>query len=137
MSFSKPREILRDGVPYKSFELMRYCSKLNQTVVGGFSKLLQYFIAEHSPDDMMTYVDADWSNGRHLSAFGFNYDSYKDPIEFWINKETLERDYPHVLLKNLGLEKEIDYSQKSEFLKEHKLISVLNSGSYKYVKRLK
>ncbi|KGE14510.1 hypothetical protein [Sphingobacterium deserti] len=59
----------RDG--YRSFELIRFCHKSGYRIVGGLSKLLKAFIHDFNPDDIMTYVDRDWSQDSNLSTLGF------------------------------------------------------------------
>lgn len=70
-TFSGARKITREGKEGRSYELIRACNLLGTTVVGGMSKLLKAFIREHQPDDIMTYVGLDWSEGRMYEQFGF------------------------------------------------------------------
>lgn len=137
MSFSKGRPIQRDGMKYNSFELLRYCNKLNMTVVGGVSKLLKHFIKEQSPDDIMTYVDADWSDGKALETFGFELVGYKDPIRLYLNLTSGEREYEDFLREKLGLRGVPDPGElRAEFINAG-YAPVRNSGSYKYILDLK
>jgi hypothetical protein len=46
------------------WELIRFSSELNCTVVGGFSKLLSYFIKTYKPKNIFTYCDRSISNGN-------------------------------------------------------------------------
>lgn len=46
------------------WELIRFSTKLNCTVIGGFSKLLTYFIKVHNPLNIFTYCDRTISNGN-------------------------------------------------------------------------
>ena len=91
--FSRPCSIRRDEEVYHSYELMRFCSKLNTNVVGGFSKLLLTFINKNKPDDVMTYLDLDWSRLRSYSQHGFENVGYFKPIEFVITEDN-NRVYP-------------------------------------------
>lgn len=139
MSFSKARDMTRCGQIYKSFELLRFCNKLNYTVVGGFTKLLNHFIKELNPEDIMTYIDADWSNGQSLKSIGFKLEGFMKPMVFWLNIKTGEREYPNLVLQNLGQPKELFLQQDKldDFLLKHGYSKVYNSGSYKYIMRLK
>ena len=139
MSFSKSRKIVRDDVVFNSYELLRFCNKLDITVVGGFSKLLHYFLKMHTPDDVMTYVDSDWSDGRSLMGMGFEFSEGIPAMEFWLNINTGEREYPHLVLtkhkKSLHvLESE---TEKNSFLTQHAYVQVYNSGSYKLILKRK
>jgi hypothetical protein len=53
------------------WNLNRFCNKLNVNVVGGASKLLQYFIANYSPSRIISYADKDWSTGHLYENIGF------------------------------------------------------------------
>lgn len=133
MSFSKGRQIKRNGVMYNSYELLRFCNKLNTTVVGGVSKLINHFIKNQDPDDIMTYIDADWSNGNSLVSLGFKLADYKPEMEFWLNTNTGEREYPHIVLKNYGKSMDNAVFNKDRFLNHYGYKTITNSGSYKYI----
>jgi len=139
MSFSSGREIERNGKIYNSYELLRFCNRLNITVVGGFSKLLNHFINMYQPDDIMTYVDADWSDGELYTKLGFEYADKVPPMEFWLNQLTGLREYPRFVLKMKNLPMTILESakDKSRFLRENGYLQVFNSGSYKFILKLK
>ena len=126
MSFSKGRKIMRDDRLYNSFELLRFCNKLNHTVVGGFSKLLKVFIEEVQPDDVMTYVDIDWSSGNIYEKNGFSLVDQIPPIEFWLDLQTGQRVYPKKLTED-------EKKNWKNLIEEKKSLKVMNSGSYKYI----
>jgi hypothetical protein len=65
-TFGKPRY----NKKYE-YELLRYCNKLNTNVMGGFSKLLSYFIKIYSPKSLITYADRRFSNGNVYLKNGF------------------------------------------------------------------
>ncbi len=92
-SFSGAKKIIRNNVTHRSFELIRFANLLNLTVVGGFDKLLQHFIREQHPDDIMTYADADWSSGESYQKLGFERVGEVEPQTFWVNSLTFDRQY--------------------------------------------
>jgi hypothetical protein len=67
MTFSTPK--FTKGYDY---ELVRYCSLLDITVVGGASKLLKYFIKGHK-GSIISYSDRRWSTGALYKKLGFEY----------------------------------------------------------------
>ena len=71
-SFSNGRRF-RDG--HLSYEWIRYASLQNLRVMGGMSKILNHFIEEIKPDDIMTYVDTSRSDGSAYTALGFKTES--------------------------------------------------------------
>lgn len=145
MSFSKGRPMPRRGTMYQSFELLRYCSLLNITVVGGFGKLLNHFIKRVKPDDVMTYIDADWSGGESLSRFGFVCQGKTAPQQFLLDLRTGERVYPHrvhqlpkKVIKNTleSMNNSPDGPKEVLPALHDGILQVYNSGSYKYLLKL-
>jgi len=54
-------------------ELLRFCSKLNCVVMGGFSKLLSHFLKTYEFEKLMSYANGDISNGNVYVKNGFNF----------------------------------------------------------------
>lgn len=69
--FSAGRRMHRLPAHQRSFELIRYCCKSGVSISGGLSKLLQHFVAERAPGDLMTYVDLQWGQGQSFRKIGF------------------------------------------------------------------
>ncbi len=67
---------------YRSHELIRFANLLSMQVVGGMDKLLQGFIREQKPDDIMTYADMDWSDGKSYLKLGFELVGQTPPLVF-------------------------------------------------------
>lgn len=67
------------------WELLRFSSKLNHNVVGGFSRLLRYFIRSHAPASIITYSDKAWSIGEVYESNGFNFLHTIPPSYFYTN----------------------------------------------------
>ena len=63
----------------KVYELTRFCNKINTNVVGGASKLLNYFIKTYSPQSIETYSDNLISDGHIYQNLGFEYVHDSDP----------------------------------------------------------
>ena len=53
------------------WNLSRFCNKLNTNVIGGASKLLNYFIKTYNPSRIVSYADKDWSIGALYQTLGF------------------------------------------------------------------
>jgi len=128
-TFSKSTPIMRDGTPYQSFEMIRYCSENGFTVVGGLSKLINHFIETASPDDIMTYIDLEWSKGRSFEQQGFKNMGFTPPQQFWINPNEMIRYYPHRLPAGL--------SDVPDEMHKHNFFRINNSGNLKFIKLLK
>lgn len=73
MTFGIPR-----FTPGYSYELIRFCSLLDVTVVGGASKLLKYFRNNYI-GSIVTYADRRWSTGKLYETLGFSYSHSSEP----------------------------------------------------------
>ncbi len=136
-TFSKGRNVQRNELTYRSYELIRYCSELNITVVGGLDKLLQKFIRERHPDDIMTYADRDWSDGRVYENLGFKKTGIMPPQTFWVDPRSGFRIFPNKLrelvLREGWVSPESEWIDPETILKARGFRAVCNSGSLKYV----
>jgi hypothetical protein len=72
--------------------------------------MLKYFVEEKNPGNIMTYIDADWSDGQNFSKLGFKLIDKTPPLFFRLDKN----------------KKRIKVPDKNE-------ADVMNSGSYKYI----
>jgi len=57
-------------------ELLRYCNKLNHTVVGGLSKILKYVANRNNIDSIISYADRRWTanlNHNLYESSGFTF----------------------------------------------------------------
>ncbi len=114
-SFSNAKKFIREGQEYRSYELIRFANYKGFTVVGGLNKLLKMFIDEHAPDDIMTYADADWSDGTNYEKIGFERIELTHPLSFELDNETFTRNLAD----------------------ENTKIKIYNSGNWKFLMKLK
>lgn len=85
MTFGKLRQQKRFNADYDSaWELVRFCNKLNTSVVGGASKLLKRFIREVKPTRIVTYADKRWSDGNLYFKLGFEHKHDSKPNYFYV-----------------------------------------------------
>ena len=65
MIFTKPRVGFGNGkqIPGR-YELTKFASLLDTTVVGAASKLLKYFIRNSDATEIYSFADRRWSNGH-------------------------------------------------------------------------
>ena len=122
-AFGRSCPIQSEDKTYRSHELIRFCSLLNNTVVGGLSKLLHHFIRSVKPEHIMTYVDREWSEGSSYLKLGFSIESITKPQSFYISPDGT-RHYAREILKLNSVEE----------LKELNWIAVENLGNIKLVK---
>ena len=90
-TFSNARRWIKEGNEIRSYEWTRYASLPDLRVSGGMGKLLKAFIKEVKPDDIMSYADLEWSEGKVYERLGFKAEMMKDPVVFTVDPETWER----------------------------------------------
>jgi hypothetical protein len=90
-TFSEPRTMNRGGVEVKSYEWVRYASLGAIRVTGGMGKLLNYFIQDVRPQEIMSYADLDWSRGNSYIKLGFTFLERTEPIEFYVDRSSMKR----------------------------------------------
>lgn len=101
-AFSAPRPMKRGEEVLNSYEWVRYASLSGERIAGGMGKLLQHFIRAHSPQEIMSYADKEWSDGDAYKKLGFELVSESDPIDFIVDT----RDFRRYSLKKLRRENE-------------------------------
>ena len=61
----------RKKMEESGWNLSRFCNKTNHSIVGGASKLLNYFIKLKNPTRMVSYADKTWTDGNMYYKLGF------------------------------------------------------------------
>jgi hypothetical protein len=67
------------------YEMYRFCSLLNHNVMGGASKLFNYFIRTYSPKTIVSYCDKRWGTGGVYTKLGFVH-SHDSAPNYWYVK---------------------------------------------------
>ena len=124
-TFSNARIFEQNGQPFRSHELIRFASLPGTNVVGALDKLLNAFIREKSPDDIMTYADLEWSDGRSYKRLGFEERGNMPPRKVFINVQSM--------LRVRALQESVDLPERSPA----EYLTVYNLGSIKYVRAIK
>lgn len=83
MAFSSLRKATGLISKDNHYELIRFCSEQNVSVIGGASKLLSYFIKKYKPLEIISFANRDWSNGNLYKTLGFDFVKYTEPGYFY------------------------------------------------------
>jgi len=89
MTFGNYRRSLGKNTIENEYELYRFCSKKYTNVIGAFSRLLKFFIKNHSPKKIITYANYDWSsidNNVYIKN-GFKFCDITKPNYWYFNSE--------------------------------------------------
>ena len=135
MSFGKQRLSL-GGYSDKGWELYRYCSLLNTTVIGGASKLFKHFLKIFKPLQIISYADRSWSkDSEHIlyRKLGFEFDSYTKPNYHIITGNVRSNRFnfrkSELIRKYCCTEQETEH----EFCLKQGWYRIYNSGNLKYI----
>lgn len=117
-----------------TYELLRFCNKINISVVGGASKLFKHFLSIVDPDKIVSFSDRSHSQGSLYRTLGFHAVSMTDPGYVWVNiynDEYLNRTQCQKNnLTKLFNDVTIDIENKTErqIMEEHGYARVYDSG---------
>jgi hypothetical protein len=84
MTFGNLRRSLGQKSKEGSYELLRFCNKLNTTVIGGASRLFKYFIDNYDVKEVISYSDNSRGGGDMYKKLGFQFESETEPNYYWI-----------------------------------------------------
>lgn len=90
MTFSKLRRIVsrHSDIDSDTWELVRFCSLLNTTVVGGASKLFKYFCDTYSINTIRSFSDNAHTTGGIYTQLGFVRIRDTEPNYIWVEANT-------------------------------------------------
>lgn len=90
-AFSNARRWIKDDRKISSYEWIRYASIEGIRIVGGMGKMLNSFINEVHPDDVMSYADVSWPDGGKVYArLGFQEENLVERPGFTCRKFRLK-----------------------------------------------
>lgn len=98
MSFGKPSKAKGQKNIPGHWELLRFCSLIDTNVVGGAGRLLQAFIKNHTPTQILSFADKRWSTGHLYKMLGFS-EEHQTSINYWYIKNN-QRFHRFGLRKN-------------------------------------
>jgi len=106
MTFGKPMQNKYKG--NNNYELIRFCSKKNYTIVGGASKLLTFFERKYKPNLIISYANRRWSKGNLYFKLGFKHIGNTSMNYFYLKENKL------ILLNRMKFQKHKikDYYEK-------------------------
>lgn len=134
MTFSKS-SISKGGVADElTWELNRFCSKLDTSVIGVASKLLKYFTKNFEWTNIFSYADRRWSNGNLYQKLGFSSDGETGPNYWYISGS--KRYHRFNFRKDVLKSKLKIYDEnlsESELMILNKFDKIYDCGSYKFI----
>lgn len=94
MTFGKLRQSMGYIPTDNDYELIRFCNKLNTSVIGGASKLFKYFIRHYKYNSIISYSDNSHSLGNLYENLGFKLHHDKIKLNYyWVIDNKREHRY--------------------------------------------
>lgn len=114
------------------WELIRFCNKLNTSVIGGASKLFKFFIKNHNPNEIVSYADRRWSNGNLYKKLNFSHIYNTNPNYFYVINKKRENRFKyqkHKLVKD-GYDENMS---EHEIMLSKGIYRIYDSGNMKFI----
>ena len=136
MTFSPVRHTIGTGknTSDEIWELVRFCSKLNISVVGAASKLFKYFINNYPVNIIRSFSDVARTKGTLYQVLGFKYLRDSKPGYVWIDNKT-DIAYSRINAQKSNIktflhDDTVDLNQsEKEIMESHGFVRVYDSGT--------
>ena len=134
MCFGNLRKNLGSNARNGEYELLRFCNKLNTSVIGGASKLLNFFRIQYNPIQIISYCDLRWSNGKMYEILGFTLSHVSRPNYFYINKNNKIRENRFKYRKDLLVKEGFDENKSEhDIMLERGIYRIYDCGCKVYI----
>lgn len=131
MTFGQLRKNLGSKTKEDCWELLRFCNKLNTTVIGGFSKLLTYFKGNYKYEEIISYCDLRWSIGDVYVKNGFKKVSLSKPNYFYVKQ--IKRLNRFNFRKSELVKQGFDANKtEKQIMKERGFLRIYDCGTIKF-----
>lgn len=131
MTFMKKRKIFNSKTNDEEYEMVRFCNKLNYSVVGGASKLLNRFKKDFSPSKIISYCDISWANGNLYRKLGFTLVKITKPNYHYVINHIRENRIKYQKHKLVMLGEDPSLSEK-QIMETKGIYRIYNCGNEKY-----
>jgi len=118
------------------YEMMRYCNRLNTVVVGGLSKLMDYFVDKYKPKSMISYANRRYFNGNSYEKVGFVLDGITSPNYMYFKKQKVysrHKFQKHKLPNVLDVFDQNETESVNMFNNGYRRI--WDAGNFRYIKK--
>jgi hypothetical protein len=111
------------------WEINRFASLLDTTIIGGASKLFKYFLKHTSPATVVSYADNRWSTGELYKQLGFEKISNGVPNYWYLQANIIKRLHRFALRKNKNDDQSLT---EAENRRMQGYLRIWDSGSSKW-----
>ena len=132
MTFGKQRKSMGSKSKENVYEMLRFCNKLNTSVIGGADKLFKYFINAYKPVEVISYADRSWSQGDLYYKLGFLLIHKTEPNYYYVVDGF--RKHRFNFRKDKLVREGYDKSKSEhEIMLERGIYRIYDSGSLKFI----
>ena len=134
MTFGSLRRSMgQKDIKENHYEMLRFATKLNTQIIGGASKLLNYFIKNYHPKEMITYADRRYSYGDLYKKLGFKFIKYTEPNYWYIKKNQIKREYRFKYRKDILIKEGFDKNKtEKDIMSENGYYHIYDCGNIKF-----
>jgi hypothetical protein len=104
MTFSTLRKAMGNKNIEGEWELCRFCTLGNFSIIGIADKMFKHFINSHKPSKVISYADLRWSEGGLYEKLGF-YLSHLSQPNYWYTKDYWTRAHRFNFRKDVLVDK--------------------------------
>jgi len=132
MTFGKKRLFMKSTSEEGEYELLRFCNKLNTSVIGGASRLFSYFIKNYNPKEVVSYADRSFSNGNLYKQLGFSFIHKTEPNYYYVVDGI--RKHRFGFRKDILVKEGFDVTKtEHEIMLEREIFRIYNAGNLKFI----
>jgi len=132
MTFGSLRKSMGKKSNKNSYEMLRFCNKLNTRVIGGASRLFKYFVKNYNPEEIISYADRSWPNEKLYEKLNFKIVGITKPNYYYIVDGI--RKYRFNFRKDILVKEGADPDKtEHEIMLERGIYRIYDSGHLKYV----
>ena len=118
------------------YEMLRFCNKINTSVVGGASKLLRFFEINYKPKSILSFADRRYSDGNLYDKLGFDFIGETKPNYFYFEKDKNVRRHRFKFRKDALIKEGYDPNKSErEIMEERGFLRIYDCGQLKYQKK--
>jgi hypothetical protein len=132
MTFGSLRKNMNSKSKEGSYELLRFCNKLDVVVIGGASRLFKFFIENYKPVEIISYSDYSRSVGNLYTKLGFSFDKLSDIGYYWFLE--FKREYRFNFRKDVLVKQGYDFLKTEvEIMHERGYRRIFDCGMQKWI----
>jgi rubrerythrin len=133
MLFNKGRYVTGNKETSGVFELTRYCTVANFSIVGGAGKLFKHFIKNINPNLIYSYSDKRWNTGKMYEDLGMIKVSDTTP-NYYYTKDCMSRLHRSLFQKHKlkDMESYDESLTEEDIMRLEKYHRIYDCGSVKY-----